>query len=473
MVGVGFVMHWLARVFASAVLRRLAALLVVSALAFLGIGHAHAQEYSDQGAAYSACVAQAISDGGGAWNCSGPMSAGNCQYTNFPCYSCYITERYPSGSCKKTNFTFPGGASCDKRSDWNGPYNQRLFGNPRSGTMTCDSGCVQVWTPNADGSYNARAFGPTCSGQYDDAKCKAENGATYYYNRHLNACEPDLPDICPEGQEKNAMGICEAKNCPPGKLLQQDGTCVNEKNECPPGNVKSPAGACLPGDGQCAVGEVKGKDGTCKRDADGDGKPDAGEDEGSTDETFSGGDNCNSPPACSGSPILCGQARIQWRIDCNTRKNRNIAGGACNAMPVCTGDKCDAMEYSGLLMQWRSACALEKLAGKGAGEGDGSQPEWTKVGGMGQDPGAGATPADSPKVGEVEFSTDDLDQSGFGGGSCIGLASGSASGDVGAAYSAVFAAPDASWCLFISRLRASLIVFAAALSCFIIARGAT
>ncbi|MGE4339077.1 MAG: hypothetical protein AB7E55_24355, partial [Pigmentiphaga sp.] len=236
-----------------------------------------------------------------------------------------------------------------------------------------------------------------------------------------------MPDTCPEGQEKNAMGICETKNCPPGKLLQQDGTCANEKNECPPGNVKSPAGTCLPGDGQCAAGEVKGKDGTCKRDANGDGKPDEGEDEGSTDETFSGGDNCNAPPSCSGSPILCGQARIQWRIDCNTRKNRNIAGGACNAMPVCTGDKCDAMEYSGLLMQWRSACALEKLAGKGTGDGDGSQPEWTKVGGMSQNPGAGEVAGDTPTVGEKEFSTSDLDQSGFGGGMCMGFAGGSGS----------------------------------------------
>ncbi len=368
-------------------------------------------------------------------------------------------------------FYYSKNRTCDKRSDWNGPYNQQLFGNPRSGTVTCDAGCVQVWTPNADGSYNARTIGPTCVGPYDDQKCKAENGPTYYYNKHLNACEPDLPDTCPEGQEKNAMGVCETKNCPDGMKLQQDGTCANEKNECPPGNVKSPSGACLPGDGQCAAGEVKGKDGTCKRDSDGDGKPDDGEDEGTTDETFAGGDNCNVPPSCSGSPILCGQARIQWRIDCNTRRNRNISGGSCSAMPVCTGEKCDAVEYSSLLMQWRSTCALEKLAGKGDGEGDDGQPEWTKVTGMSQDPGAGEGPGDTPTVGEKEFSTSDLDQSGFGGGMCMGFSGGGGSGVVGQAYSAEFGAPNPEWCLLISRLRASLIVCAAAVACFIIARG--
>ncbi|MDG4869586.1 hypothetical protein P8631_16505, partial [Guyparkeria sp. 1SP6A2] len=38
---------------------------------------------------------------------------------------------------------------------------------------------------------------------------------------------------------------------------------------------------------------------------------------------------------------------------------------------ICTGEKCDAMEYAGLLMQWRSACALEKMAqGNGNGGGE-------------------------------------------------------------------------------------------------------
>jgi len=120
---------------------------------------------------------------------------------------------------------------------------------------------------------------------------------------------------------------------------------------------------------------VRGKDGTCKKDKNGDGEPDEGENgepdpDGKRKDEFSGGDDCKSPPSCSGSPIMCGQARIQWRIDCNTRRNNNISGGQCTqaGTPTCTGEKCNAMEYTQLMMQWRSACAIEKLAAKGVGD---------------------------------------------------------------------------------------------------------
>lgn len=206
--------------------------------------------------------------------------------------------------------------------------------------------------------------------------------------------------------------------------MDANGVCKPKEDQCPPGNVKSPTGGCLPGDGQCAVGEVKGKDGTCKRDADGDGKPDAGEDEGTTDETFSGGDSCDAPPACSGSPIMCGQARIQWRIDCNTRKNRQITGGACSAMPMCVGRDCDAMEYSQLLMQWRTACALEK-AKSGSGDADPNvaaiKEALTGNGGT-PDIGAEGSPADSWAGGGEGGGGEPIDPDtsgyGWGGGTC-------------------------------------------------------
>ena len=191
-----------------------------------------------------------------------------------------------------------------------------------------------------------------------------------YWNPMVMGCEYPEPEECPTGQIKNAAGNCVDNKCPNGMVEGPAGTCINEKNECPAGEVKSPTGACLPGEGQCAAGEARGKDGTCKRDSDGDGTPDNEDDDPNNDdesESFSGGDNCNSPPSCSGSPIMCGQARIQWRIECNTRRNRNITGGTCDSMPICTGDKCDALEYSQLLMQWRSACAAEKLLARGNG----------------------------------------------------------------------------------------------------------
>lgn len=109
------------------------------------------------------------------------------------------------------------------------------------------------------------------------------------------------------------------------------------------------------------------KDGTCKPDADGDGEPDEGEDEG----TFSGGDDCATPPACSGDNIMCGQARIEWRIMCNTQRKRNISGGnGCGTdIPICTGENCDPVEYGQLLQQWRMRCATEALLAKPTGGG--------------------------------------------------------------------------------------------------------
>jgi len=233
--------------------------------------------------------------------------------------------------------------------------------------MSCDLGCEVVWTHNADGTVNGRPFGGTCTGDdFDsDEDCAAKNPGSYY-NRQVGVCEPKEPE-CKNGGKPNSLGQCAPEPCPDGMALQADGTCRKKDNECPAGNVRSPDGKCLPGEGQCAAGEVRGPDGTCKRDSDNDGEPD---EQGPDDkEFFSGGDECNAPPSCSGSPIMCGMARIQWRIDCNTRKNRNIAGGTCAATPVCTGEHCDALEYSQLLMQWRTACALEKNAQGGGDSG--------------------------------------------------------------------------------------------------------
>ncbi|WP_442684425.1 virulence factor TspB C-terminal domain-related protein [Stenotrophomonas sp. JC08] len=277
-----------------------------------------------------------------------------------------------TGVAVSNNFVFQTSKTCASRPDYNGAYPYQLFGQPRAGTFTCFNGCTEAWASNGDGSFNATySLNATCTSAGDDATCKSRHGDGYYFNKHLAACEPEEPGTCPEGQEKDASGNCTLQKCPAGKKLQADGTCVNEKNECPAGNVKAPSGECLPGDGQCAAGEAKGKDGTCKRDSNGDGTPDS--EEGPDDpekDSASGGDSCDSPPSCNGNPIMCAQWRTQWRIDCNTRKNRNIAGGHCGpgGVPVCTGDKCDAMEYAQLLQTWKASCALEKLA---AGEGGG------------------------------------------------------------------------------------------------------
>jgi len=308
----------------------------------------------------------------------------------------------------------------------------------------------------------------------DEEKNCSLMGDGYYWNALLKVCEPPQGK-CPGGTRPNSLGKCAPEPCPDGMAQQVDGTCKNKDNECPAGQVKSPDGKCLPGEGQCAAGEARGKDGTCKRDSNNDGEPDEGEEEGEgpdgekIKESFGGGDDCSAPPSCSGSPILCGMTRIQWRIDCNTRKNRNIAGGSCAAMPVCTGEKCDAVEYSGLLMQWRTACALEKLAGQGSASG---QPEWTKVGGMSTDPGVGASPDDTKVLTTKKVGIADLDQSGIGGGgSCVGFAPAGGGTGMSSGFLATLASPPAFFCQYIAWIRAVIVTMAAAASAIILARG--
>lgn len=453
----------------------------------LGAPHAFAQRApcssnygwcSDEGAAFSAGRSQAVASYNDLWKNSYIKETRTCPAGTGANY-CQVS--FQTGS-DAAHLNGPGpyvrywmlADTCASRPDWNGPYPYLTGGIPKNGSVTCNAGCKQAWYSTGDGYFNGKysSVPGTCE-SYDDAKCKNEFGSGYFWNSGMSSCEPEAGK-CKDGATPNSQGQCKPEPCPEGKVQNADGTCENKKNECPAGNVKAPSGECLPGDGQCAAGEAKGKDGTCKRDSNGDGKPDSEEgDDDPNKDSASGGENCSSPPTCNGNPVMCLQLRTQWRIDCNTRRDRNVTGGSCGAMPVCVGKDCDATEHAQLIQQWKSACALEKLANKsGDGDGDGSQPEWTKVGGMNQNPGAGELGSDAPVLHERSFSTDDLDQSGFGGGgTCIGLASVSGNGVVGSSYAQVFASPPPMWCDYIAKLRASLIVIASAVACFIIAKG--
>lgn len=356
----------------------IAALLAVAGWALPNTSFA--QAYADEGAAYAACVPVAAAAVASNTNlrrnpiCRKRDATGtDTPKSYWACFNYRNSTTLPwvSGVACTQRFDFKD--SCASRPAYTGvgPWSSG-GGSARNGSLGCQNGCDGVWYSNADNSMTFNVTGDLCP---NDEKSNCEHMPDgYYWNAALNVCEPP-EGKCPLGRSPNSLGKCEPEPCPAGKIMQADGTCKNKDNECPAGQIKSPDGKCLPGDGQCAQGEVRGKDGTCKKDSDGDGQPDQGEEggedpDGKKKDEFSGGDDCKTPPTCSGSPIMCGQARIQWRIDCNTRKNRNVAGGTCNTVPVCTGEKCDAVEYSGLLMQWRSACALEKLASGTGGNAD-------------------------------------------------------------------------------------------------------
>lgn len=388
----------------------------------------------DQGAAASAAssVADAIISSGASGYGPGRLTRGGMTM-DANARSVYITINSPyGGGVGRVGRVWPAeGKTCGDRADYTGAGpTSTASGTTRNGSVSCMDGCEAAWFKNGDGTYTAK-FSVTkkmCDGKPD---CSAYE-PNYYWNPFLQVCEPKLPETCPEGQEKGPDGTCQDLKCPSGMKLQEDGTCKPKDSECPAGQVKGPDGACVNKPDACGTGKAMGSDGTCKNDKDGDGKPDDedSDDDGKDDRSsFSGGDSCSSPPACSGDAVMCGMARIQWRIDCNTRRNTNIAGGGCAAMPVCTGEKCDAIEYAQLIMQWRSACALEKLKISGGGQGEqgikdyltaSKQAEANALRSLGTDDGHAGVDPSSIWAKQSDYGSSEISETmfGSGGGTC-------------------------------------------------------
>lgn len=429
--------------------RRLVRWALCVVLVVSGIGFAHAEVYENQPAALAGCQAEA----------SAAVAAARANRYVTGKTRCVLqdgaTESNGRYRCEfevsdRKDLSSPYFIGCvnASREDWHGwtkpcPADQPWDERTKTCTKACSANDPQIWSGAAsdglpvytrcrveDGRaceyfFSRDPAGPGHIGTPVGASCDVqeyecaegwEHGVGPVSSFASQICVPK--NECPEGQTM-VRGECKIKEdeCPRGKVPDAEGKCVVERNECPSGQVKGPDGSCVDDPkAQCPAGKVKGADGTCKSDADGDGNAD---EDDPNNKSFSGGDDCNVPPACSGDPIACGQARIQWRIECNTRKNRNISGGSCDAMPVCAGEKCDAMEYAQLLQTWRTACAVEKLKMSGPA-GDGNKNGVPDVMEQGVDEGAN----ESAQVREDDGSglMGMVDQGGFAaGGGCPGL----------------------------------------------------
>lgn len=428
----------LSRIFATAFARRIAYVVVALVLAWMGVGQVRAQDYSncanaavtstycpDQGSANVAALVAAdklvASLNADATRLGAPANFSVCGSSHVSGRIRYLVGRPTNCTAADATRYFPSTATCASRPSrtLSHPPIQSTHANFMSGSAYCDAGCAAVGVSNGDSTWQVITGASVCTDRTMETDCKAGAIPNHTWSAYTQSCQPNYKD-CPANEVKDSLtGTCKAA-CESGKHLNAEGYCVVDKEECPAGNVKAPSGACLPGEGQCAAGEAKGKDGTCKKDADGDGVADDEDEDPDNDsdkEAFSGGDSCDAPPSCSGSPIMCGQARIQWRIDCNTRRNVNITGGACATMPVCVGKDCKAMEYAQLLQQWKTGCELEKLNAKstgGGGDGDDRADPMEPVGSggvLGADGYAGGDVTDK-REGDIDF-----DLSGFGYGS--------------------------------------------------------
>lgn len=336
-------------------------------------------------------------------------------------YGCVWPQRFPSGIATRS---YPLAQQCGLLTP-----NTSSPSNP--GAMFCEDGCEVLQVTSAF----AVMTGQSCDSQ--DPKCR--DGYTLNSDK---VCIKDPPK-CPVDQER-VGGTCVPKPpCGTGETRDGTGTCKPDSSTgCDPGKIKGPDGTCIPDTNQpCPEGQTRGSNGVCTANS-----KDPGNDD---DHEASGGDSCASPPTCTGDGILCLQLRIQWRIDCNTRKNRTVTGGTCSNVPVCAGEKCDAVEYSQLVMQWRTACAVEALKTPTT-ESDNGQPDWTKVPGLDQTGNVGASDSDTDITHELTVDTGIIDQSGFAGGhqSCPALA-GSSGGQMSGSFVSYLANPPPEWCTFI------------------------
>lgn len=371
----------LGRIFANAVARRIAFVLVAGIFAFVASCFvpqaAHAASYPTQGEAYVGCVTHG----------TGAVAARDA--SNAPAKFAYRCIRHPTNPNDRTFYCeiqqttpvagnwagchnvppyehfhiYPAGTECAARPNPDGEqnWNASIWGNL---STVCDAGCEIALT---DTACTIVSEGPN-PGQWCNAIRRPTGGTC---TQDDEPPDDGDPDDCEQGEVQLPDGTCgEQGECPVGQH-EVDGEC-HPTGECGTGQVKGPDGSC--NDEGCPAGQAKGEDGSCKPDEDGDGEPDEGEDDG----TFSGGEDCRTPPQCSGDNILCGQARIQWRIDCNTRKNLTVTGGnGCGpgSAPICTGEKCDPVEVSQLLQAHATKCAVEALAGDGEEPGGGGNSD--------------------------------------------------------------------------------------------------
>lgn len=438
--------------------RAVLALVLVAIAAIFGTSKAHASAHTSRDEAYAHCASNVAATIAAVPNDRRQSAAGPC-LTNLPTNPDRYFEQYDyrpySGAAWTTVVNSASFHSwtiqCPSPKTWDEvsktcaepnlcgtkPSVTSIF-MPVGGARQCVDGCQWVYQQNADDTTSTRqTTGETCTGS-------EECPTGFFRNTQMRTCDP----VQPECKENEALvdGVCQLNEvCPDGMVSATPGTagavaagslyCKPAESECPAGHIKAPSGQCLPGDGLCAAGEARKADGTCGVDANNDGVPDAEDTDPNNDpgdESFSGGDTCQQPPSCAGNPIQCGIARIAWRTECNTRKNRNISGGSCQSVPICTGEKCDAMEYGQLIQTWKAACTLEKILAKDSGsEGDDETVEPGEAnydvyqltidnageageGGDGPDGVFTDQSANNDGAGGVPGGTGELDDSGFG-----------------------------------------------------------
>ncbi|WDK64795.1 hypothetical protein JH271_10840 [Xanthomonas campestris pv. campestris] len=293
------------------------------------------------------------------------------------------------------------------------------------------------------------ASGTTCAARpsefgwlVDGLGAKCHTGCTYAY-------DPTAGGYSPSGT------TCTSEESPEPKL-DTDGDGVPDDEDAFPNDPNESKDT--DGDGIGDNADIAPED------------PTNGEDKEEGDEKdnqASGGGNCGAPPSCSGDAIACNTNWQVWRLRCQSTAVGSVTGDVTNCGAGINVTSPDPLANANILLQRKIAC---KQAEDG-NQGDGQQPEWTKVNGMSQDPGKGGTDSDIPGINEVKVTADTLDQSGFGGGACVGFVAGSSGTGVSSGFTQSLATPPAFFCDYIGWLKLAIITGAAIYSVITISKG--
>jgi len=378
--------RWFVRVFASAVVRRVAYVLVALVLAWVGMGKAHAQQVDDarcMGSAQEGAIASpqplcssqqlAYENTGNwlrinrptQWNgvITGPACIGNGRYCRYMTSigGAYIDVRYydSQGPCPGGGVWNDATKKCDvacanRATDGSASFDDSLLvGN------YCKDGCVYgvVLGAGETGTFKrvgGRAF--VSGAKPTGSSCTTDTPTAIY--------DPDKP-VCvstgggysecvkPNGQHcvTSAAGRSLCWNPgDTGERITTDGTLGGDREKVPttptpPSNQNDPTTAVESTtnvNGQdyntiitTGTGAGPGQPNTgVPGDGDGNGEGEGDDDEG----TASGGEDCNAAPVTTGDPVLGMVARQSWLERCGTRKGDADGDGVPDYLKPGPGD---------------------------------------------------------------------------------------------------------------------------------------
>ncbi|MEA9787072.1 virulence factor TspB C-terminal domain-related protein [Xanthomonas campestris pv. raphani] len=303
-------LRWLARVFASAVIRRLAFLVVGLLLAALGIGSARAASVS-AGEAYALCMESA--------------SVHQPKDTNLVTKAGYcVAKEQPNGG-KYYQCQY-------ERAAWyNGPV----------GIETCGDFAY-------DEELNTCPYKPNQTGwMVEPLGTRCFEGCSYAYSPSDRAFSP-TGSMCTPGPED------------PEPVLDSDADGVPDDQDAFPND---------PNESQDTDGDGIGDNADTAPDdpTNGDDKQDGDE----KDNKASGGGECGSPPSCSGDAIACNTNWQVWKLRCTSAA---VTGSPenCGTAYSCTGDAAQCTQIA-LLRKTACSNALQgnlDSDGDGFGVGD-------------------------------------------------------------------------------------------------------